>query len=191
MGILQRLFAKFDKKERLKSSPSIQIFTKYGPCKAKMLKHRENEYLLLWSDLLDGEQVKWGYIYANKHTQHSSDAIGCDCNDQIDIALKMMMQEQGFIIYSSQDAQEIEDCLYKIGVRGVGSKKETQESFSKNSHTCATEYEVLTHIIQELGITKVRLVSSDPGIALHIQRYGIELVEWASVISFDYGDDTL
>jgi GTP cyclohydrolase II len=191
MGILQRLFAKFNKKERLKSSPSIQIFTKYGPCRAKMLRHRENEYLLLWSDLLDGEQVKWGYIYANKHTQHSSNAIGCDCNDQVDIALKMMMQEQGFIIYSSSDVLDIEKCLHKISARGLVTTKEREAPLEQSMDSFTSEYAVVTYIMQTLDIKKVHLVSSDPGIALHIQRYGVELVEWASVISFDYGDDTL
>lgn len=118
MGILERVIGRFGRKNELHSSRSIELFTKYGLCRAKM------------------------YLYK--------------------------------IEASKRDSSLTSDRFVT---------KEIIESYS--------DYAALMCIIKKLGITKLHLVSSNPGVALQIQRLGLELEAWSSVISFDYGDAPL
>jgi GTP cyclohydrolase II len=193
MGAIRKIFTWANRKNELQVSGIIYLFSKYGPCKAKMYKHKGREYLLLMSEKMDTLEEHMAYIYESRHHEHALESKTCSCNNQIDIALKMIIKEKGFIIYYTQSSQDMENCLYKIGaytskLTEQEFKVEIQKEFFKS---CTTEYCVLTSIVEELDTVKMNLVSNDPGIALHLQRVGIELVKWASVITFEYGESNV
>lgn len=191
MGILQRVIGRFGRKNELHSSRSIEFFTKYGLCRAKMYLYKKQHYLLLQSRVYSKEESMFGYIYFNNHALHKESGLACGCNDQVDIALKMIMHQQGFILYITPDAEDIERCLYKIEASKRDFSVTSDRFVTKEIIESYSEYAALMHIVKELGIAKLHLVSSNPGVALQIQRLGLELEAWSSVISFDYGDASL
>ncbi len=193
MGILKRLYSFMSKKEQIDISPMQELFSKYGPCRARMYKYKGVEYLLFMSKDFNTEQIGLGYIYRDTHAKHQMSGIECNCNNQIDLALKLILEVQGFAIYATDDYLAIEECLRKIGAKRRVSKQSSQNiEHEIFAHELGSgEYALFIHIMQELGVQRVRLISSDPGIALSMQRFGIELVEWSSVIGFEYGDSAL
>jgi hypothetical protein len=186
MSIVEKIFPWIHRNKRVEASPMRALFTKYGPCRAKMYKHKKQEYLLLISEMFDSSKEQMLYIYANKHVEHEG---LCACNDQVDVALKMMIEAQGAIIYSTQNELDMFKCLEKLGVKAV-QKSNAQGAAplaQKKGKKCENEYDVVREIITQEGISKLRLICADPGLALHLQRESIELVEWCSFIAFDYG----
>lgn len=193
MGILQKIYGYMNKKESLDVSPRLELFTKYGPAMAQMYKYKGVEYLLFESPKIESIEINTGYIYTNRHAQHEMRGLECSCNNQIDVALKLILQEGGFAIYISQNPLDIDECLYKLGVKvpEAKSRENSAVEILKASELSSKEYALLLHIIGNIGLQKLRLICSDPGIALHIQRLGIELVEWAGAIEFEYGQSSL
>ena len=142
------------------------------------------------SEVFDFTKEQMLYIYANKHTEHEVYGESCACNDQVDVALKLMIAAQGAIIYSTQNADDMQKCLEKLGVRLLHIPKaaEAPQSSHEKWELCESEHCVITQILTKETILKLRLVCADPALALHLQREGIELVEWCSFIAFDYGE---
>ncbi|MBN2815428.1 MAG: hypothetical protein JXQ67_01995 [Campylobacterales bacterium] len=187
MGVLQRVVSLLNSTKKIEVSTSKKIFTKYGPCKAQAYKYDEYEYLVFLSNNLQNFEETIGYIYENKHYEHGEKEGLCGCNNQLDTALKMILKEQGFIIYYSKFSQDIEECLLKIEARPFHSEQRNSDEYfhKKSLKGIKSSYDLIANILHYLNVKKLRLISSDPGIALHVQREGIKLLEWASVISFD------
>ena len=116
---------------------------------------------------------------------------GCECLNQMDSALKIVLQEGGAILFYSDSELEIDKNLKKINARALNSNKTSfimryfRVPQLKNKRA---GYLILKELVRELALKHVRLISSTPSMALTIQELGAELIEWRASVTYEYGD---
>lgn len=180
-------------KNLIRHSRVKSIFTKYGIFKAKIYKDGHHEYLVIMSRNFVELDIPIVYIYNESHVCDTLDDEMCYCNHQIDVALKMIRKDGGAIVYYSGDVRNIDGLLQEINVRKL---EETDDAMIKtkvkaNLNTYKREYRSIGFIFNDLNLSSIKLVTHDINVVHVAGLTDIEIVKRASVISFDYGEQSI
>ena len=107
---------------------------------------------------------------------HTTD---CDCALQLDKALKTINKEGGIIIYLYQEGRGI-GLKKKIEAIGLQQKQgiNTKQAFEILGHEPDPRtYKAAAHILNKLGIDKIKLGTSNPNKIKSLENEGIEVTE--------------
>lgn len=191
MSIIKELAHIFFQKNLIKHSKIRKIFTKYGLFKAKVYKDGHQEHLVIMSRNLFDLNTSFVYIYSDVHACDPLDDEMCYCNNQMDLALKIIRRDGGIIVYSSGDVRVIDGLLQELKVRKLETKGDTMTNTKVDLgfKDYRREYQTLGFIFKDLDLTRVRLVTHDHNIMEVASILGIEIVDAASAITFDYGEE--
>lgn len=117
---------------------------------------------------------------------HSSCATGdifgskrCDCGEQLHAALQMIEKEgRGALIYLSQEGRGIglmeKMKAYKLQENGMDT---IDANLCLGHKADERDYGVGAQILQNIGITKMRLMSNNPVKRVGLEAYGLSVVE--------------
>ncbi len=111
----------------------------------------------------------------------TGDLIGsnrCDCGEQLETSLRMISEKSGVVLYLRQEG------------RGIGlinkMKAYNLQDTGRNTIDANTDlgfkpdqrrYEIALHILKDLGISRVRLITNNPLKIEAIENSSIELVD--------------
>lgn len=106
-------------------------------------------------------------------------SLRCDCGDQLSRALQMIEKEgKGVVLYMQQEGRGI-GLLNKL--KAYQLQEQGFDTFEANIKLGlpmdARDYGVGAQILNDLGITKMRLMSNNPKKRVGLIGYGLEIVE--------------
>lgn len=190
MSVFSSLIGLVNEKSQIKFTTVIKVFTKHGMFQAKMYKHNKQEYLVIMSQNFFDTKVPIFYIHTDEHECNSLEEF-CGCSYPISVALQMIYQDGGFILYSSRDLKDIDTLLSEINVKKLSSESKIRTGTNLKSafKGYRGEYLTIDFILKDLGLSEVQLVSDNQNIMFIIEQQGIKIVKQEASISFGYGDN--
>ncbi len=106
-------------------------------------------------------------------------SMRCDCGDQLATALKMIEKEgKGVVLYMQQEGRGI-GLLNKL--KAYELQEKGMDTYEANLHLGlpmdARDYGVGAQILNDLGISKMKLMTNNPQKRVGLIGYGLEIVE--------------
>ena len=108
----------------------------------------------------------------------------CDCGDQLHRAMQMIEKEgKGMVVYLNQEGRGI-GLMNKIAAYKL--QEQGDDTVDANIHLGfqpdEREYGVGAQILQEMGVSKIRLITNNPVKRVGLESYGLEIVENVPII---------
>ena len=190
MSFISKLASLINEKNQIQYLNIDKLLTQYGMFQAKIYKHNKQEYLVIMNLKFFETKAPIFYIHSDAHACNALDEF-CDCHYPISVALKMIHQDGGLILYSSQDSQNIDRLLQEIHAKKLQSPSQVMIGTNIKSALKGYRGEFLTidFILKNLKISNLQLVSDNPKIIFIIKQRGINIVNYTPTISFNYGDN--
>ncbi|MDX1295867.1 MAG: hypothetical protein R3302_06360, partial [Sulfurimonadaceae bacterium] len=161
MGILRKLAGLIFNRNPVTHSRVTTVSTRYGIFKVKAYKDAEQEYLAIMSRNFFDLNEPIVYLHSEFHLCDPNDDHSCHCNNQMDMALKMIYKEGGLVMYHSQDGRNIDGLLQEMNARKVQGEKNAMAKTNAKLGLTAFErkYHTLGFILRDLDLSTMRLVS--------------------------------
>lgn len=189
MGILRELVHFFYQKNLVRHSKIKTFFTKYGSFQNKVYNDGRHEYLVIMSQKFSQLQNPIIYLYSESHECDVDEHDHCYCNNQVELALKMIRKEGGVVIYYSEDVRNIDGLMKEVSTQTLKPHEEVmiQTKVKLGLEEYKREYQTIGFICKDLGITSVKLISHDVMVPEVMKELKIEIIKQVSAIRFEYG----
>ena len=163
---------------RLIQSETADLPTRFGTFRVKAYKDGCQEHLAIMSRgffALDDPIVR---IHSECLTGDAIGSLKCDCNNQLDLALELISQKGGLVIYHRQEGRNIglvnKINAYKLQDEGYNTIEANLKLGFKEDER---DYRAVGHILKDLNVTKMKLVTNNPTKIDFVQALGIEITQ--------------
>ncbi|QKJ22550.1 GTP cyclohydrolase II [Poseidonibacter lekithochrous] len=152
--------------------------SKHGKFFIKAYKQNDQEHLAIMSE--DFESLSSPYVRVHSECL-TGDALGslkCDCQNQLELALDFITNEGGLVIYHRQEGRNI-GLLNKINAYALQDQgRNTVEAnlelgFAEDER----DYSVVKFILEDLNVSKLKLITNNPKKIEYIESLGVEIQE--------------
>lgn len=165
----------------IEKGETVQLPTKYGDFKLTPFRQISNgqEHIVL----AKGEWKKDEAILVRVHSSCATgDIFGsfrCECGEQLHEALKRIEQAgKGVLVYMNQEGRGIglmkKIEAYKLQEAGM-------DTVDANVHLGfqpdERDYGIGAHILREMGVSKMKLMTNNPVKRIGLESFGLEIVE--------------
>lgn len=152
--------------------------TKYGKFKIKAYKDEHQEHLAIMSENFQDLDIPYVRIHSECLTGDTLGSLKCDCQNQLDLALKFIAQEGGLVIYHRQEGRNI-GLLNKVNAYALQDQgRDTiQANVELGFKEDERDYRVVEHIFKDLGISKLKLITNNPKKLAYVESLGVDIVE--------------
>jgi GTP cyclohydrolase II len=175
---LQKLFNKDIVVQPIEQSTIANLPTKHGTFKIKAYKDGHQEHLAIMSQdffTLDNPLVR---IHSECLTGDALGSLKCDCNNQLNLALELIANQGGLVIYHRQEGRNIgllnKVNAYKLQDEGFNTiEANHQLGFEADER----DYRVVGFIFKDLNITHVKLITNNPTKISYIETLGVTITQ--------------
>ncbi len=152
--------------------------TKYGKFKIKAYKDENQEHLAIMSENFTDLEVPYVRVHSECLTGDTLGSLKCDCQNQLDLALKFIAREGGLVIYHRQEGRNI-GLVNKVNAYALQDlgRNTIQANLELGFGEDDRDYRIVGHIFKDLGIKKIKLITNNPKKIEYIDSLGIEVVE--------------
>ena len=138
----------------------------------------EHHVALTMGNIADGEPVLCR-VHSECLTGDAFGSARCDCGEQLDAAMKMIAKEgRGVLLYMRQEGRGI-GLINKI--RAYALQDQGLDTYDANVQLGfkpdERDYDICADMLQQLGVSKVRLLTNNPDKIEKLKSCSIEVVE--------------
>lgn len=162
------------------------IPTKYGEFRMRAYSCSETDYIptiVLINDQTKLDEPVHVRIHSECITGDLFGSMKCECGEQLDLSMKIISEKGGLIIYLRQEGRGI----------GIINKLHAYREQEKGLDTIeankvlgleidARRYDTAIHILKQLQIKKIVLLTNNPGKMAALKEGGFESVERKSLV---------
>ncbi len=167
-----------DKMDGIVQSNVAKLPTRHGTFQIKAYRDKHQEHLAIMSQdfsTLDDPIVR---IHSECLTGDTLGSLKCDCNNQLDLALKLISQKGGLVIYHRQEGRNIglvnKVNAYQLQDEGYNTvEANLQLGFKADER----DYGAVGFILKDLGVTQMRLVTNNPRKIDYIESLDINIIQ--------------
>ncbi|RXK06201.1 GTP cyclohydrolase II [Halarcobacter bivalviorum] len=162
----------------IEKSNIANLPTKYGKFKIRAYKQDNQEHLAIMSENFENIESPYVRIHSECLTGDTLGSLKCDCQNQLDLALKFISKEGGLVIYHRQEGRNI-GLLNKVNAYALQDQgRNTIEAnlelgFGEDDR----DYSVVDEIFKDLGLKNIKLITNNPEKIAYVESLGVEIVE--------------
>lgn len=141
------------------------------------------ETIVLWTENLDLSKPILVRVHSECITGDMLGSLHCDCGKQLNKSLQLIGEEGGILIYLRQEGRGI----------GLFEKMKTYQLQSKGYDTFEANvllghqpdgrsYEMVKTILNDLGVSSIKLLTNNPSKVSDIAKLGVNIVERIPII---------
>jgi 3,4-dihydroxy 2-butanone 4-phosphate synthase/GTP cyclohydrolase II len=166
---------------QIRRQVDVQMPTEYGDF--KLVAYEQINTTEVHMALVKGEWEKDEPVMVRVHSSCvTGDIFGscrCDCGSQLHSAMQMVEREgKGIVLYMKQEGRGIgllnKLRAYKLQEGGLDTvEANLQLGFEMDSR----DYGIGAQILNDLGVTKIRLITNNPKKRVGLMGYGLEIVD--------------
>src|SRR5579864_3580900 len=153
--------------------------TKYGNFFVAAYKDEANIDHLVLSKNLNPEKSILVRIHSSCETGDAFGSLRCDCGPQLDHAMQLIKKnDSGVLIYLNQEGRGI-GLFNKIKTYALQDEGlDTVEANEKLGFPAdLRDYHLAAAILEDLGISKIKLITNNPVKEAQLAHYAIDVVE--------------
>ena len=152
--------------------------TKHGKFNIKAYKDGNQEHLAIMSENFRKLDIPYVRVHSECLTGDTLGSLKCDCQNQLNLALDFISKEGGSVIYHRQEGRNIgllnkvnAYCLQDQGRNTIEANVEL--GFKEDER----DYRIVEHILKDLEIENIKLITNNPKKIEYIQNIGVNIVE--------------
>ena len=179
-----RSYLQKENQRTIVSSNVANLPSKYGKFLIKAYKDGCQEHLAIMSKNFNDIEAPLVRVHSECLTGDAIGSLKCDCNNQLNLALELISKEGGLVIYHRQEGRNIglvnKINAYNLQDQGFNTVEANLKLGFKEDER---DYSAVAYILDDLGITKMRLITNNPKKISFFEKSGIEIVERISAIT--------
>ncbi len=162
-----------------------KLTTKFGVFNIRVYKDCDlKEVIVLYTEVLDKTKPTLLRVHSECITGDMFGSLHCDCGQQFTKSLRIISEEGGVLIYLRQEGRGIglfeKMKSYQLQSKGYDTIEANILLGHKPDQRC---YDLVKPILDDLGISKVKLLTNNPSKVSEIAKLGIEVVERIPLIA--------
>ena len=163
-----------------------ELPTAYGKFHIIPFRQKSNglEHVVLYKGKWEPNEPVLVRMHSSCVTGDIFGSCRCDCGEQLHRAMQMIEKEgKGMVVYLNQEGRGI-GLMNKIAAYKL--QEEGDDTVDANIHLGfqpdEREYGVGAQILQEMGVSKIKLITNNPVKRVGLESYGLEIVENIPII---------
>ena len=163
-----------------------ELPTEYGHFHIIPFRQKSNglEHVVLYKGTWTPEEPILVRMHSSCVTGDIFGSCRCDCGEQLHRAMQMIEKEgKGMVVYLNQEGRGI-GLMNKIAAYKL--QEQGDDTVDANIHLGfqpdEREYGVGAQILQEMGVSKIKLITNNPVKRVGLESYGLEIVENIPII---------
>ena len=153
-----------------------KLTTKYGEFKVFVYPEKNLEHFVLVYGDLDTSQPVLTRIHSECLTGDVFGSLRCDCGPQLEMALELVSEKSGIIVYLRQEGRGIglanKIKAYDLQDQGYDT---VDANLKLGFEADARNYLVAINILKQLGVSKIDLMTNNPHKLETLVNNGIEV----------------
>jgi 3,4-dihydroxy 2-butanone 4-phosphate synthase/GTP cyclohydrolase II len=169
----------------IEKGETVHLPTEFGDFMITIFRQKSNglEHVALTKGNWGKDEPILVRVHSSCVTGDIFGSLRCECGEQLKEALKRIEKEgKGVLIYMNQEGRGIglmnKIKAYKLQEKGLDT---VDANIHLGFQADERDYGVGAHILRELGVSKMKLMTNNPTKRIGLECYGLEIVENISI----------
>ena len=162
----------------IEKSTEAKLPTKYGNFSIKVYKQNNQEHLVFMSENFHNLKIPNVRIHSECLTGDTFGSLKCDCQNQLELAIKFIAKEGGMIIYHRQEGRNIgllnKVNAYALQDQGLDTIEANLELGFKEDER---DYSVVKEIFADLGLKDIKLITNNPEKLAYVESLDVNIAQ--------------